>query len=356
MKKILMVLLSCLLLAGCGSKTTETQQFDCTTLKVFNTGEYIDTSRITAFEKLYGVKVVYDLFASNEEMYTRLAAGDSYDVIVPSDYMIERLISEGYVKEIDWSLISHAEGLMNEVKNKDYDPEMTYSVPYFWGSVGIIYDKTKVETADVEKEGWNIFQDTKYKGDIYLYDSERDMFMVALKALGYSMNTESEAELNEAYDWLANVMNTMEPIIVTDEVIDNMIGGNKAIAIVYSGDATYMMSENENLVYYEPKQGTNVWYDSMVVGKDTACPLLAHAWIDYMLDPEVAYDNTMEVGYTSVVQEVYDQVSTDEEEGYGAYSSYTARSGYDKDEVFHYNATTKKIMADLWTRVKAINN
>lgn len=243
---------------------------------------------------------------------------------------------------------------MSAVKNREYDPEMKYSVPYFWGSVGIIYDKTKVSQSDVESQGWNVLQNTKYKGDIYLYDSERDMFMVALKALGYSMNTTDENELNAAYDWLANVMTTMDPIIVTDEVIDNVINGLKAIAVVYSGDATYMMSENENLVYYEPKQGTNIWTDAMVIGKNSACPLLAHAWIDYMLDEETAYDNTIEVGYTSVVQSVYDEVSTDEVDGYGGISSYTARQDFAKDEVFHYNESQRKMIADLWTRVKAI--
>ena len=355
MKKLLAVIAACLVLSGCGSKGGEQHsEMDCSTLKVFNTGEYIDTSRITAFEKKYGVKVIYDLFASNEEMYTRLLGGDKYDVIVPSDYMIERMIQEDVIEKVDWNKLTNAAGLMESVKYGEYDPNMEYSVPYFWGSVGIIYDKTKVDSKDVEAQGWNVLQNTKYKGQIYLYDSERDMFMVALKALGYSMNTTNEAELQDAYNWLAQIMNTMDPIIVTDEVIDNVINGLKDIAVVYSGDATYMMSENENLAYYEPMQGTNIWTDAMVIQKGTSCPILAHAWLDYMLDPEVAYDNTIEVGYTAVVEEVYNDVSTDEEEGYGAQSSYTARSGYEKDEVFHYNESQRKIIADLWTRIKAI--
>ncbi|MBR3840450.1 MAG: ABC transporter substrate-binding protein [Erysipelotrichales bacterium] len=354
MKKFIALICACLLLVGCGNNNSGEAQFDCTTLKVFNTGEYIDTYRISAFQKKYGVKVIYDLFASNEEMYTRLLSGDKYDVIVPSDYMVERMIQEDFVEEIDWSLLSNGDALMPAVKNREFDPEMKYSVPYFWGSVGIIYDKTEVDPADVEREGWNILQNTKYKGDIYLYDSERDMFMVALKALGYSMNTTNEAELQEAYNWLVKVMNTMDPIIVTDEVIDNVINGLKSIAVVYSGDATYMISENENLVYYEPQQGTNIWTDAMVIGKGTACPLLAHAWIDYMLEEETAFDNSIHVGYTSVVQSVYDEISADELVGYGGISSYTARQEYEKDEEFHYNEHQRKKIADLWTRVKAV--
>lgn len=352
MKKLLAVALCLLTLVGC-SKRKPAPQSDCATLKVFNTGEYIADDTRSRFEKKFGVKVVYDLFASNEEMYTRLLGGDNYDVLVPSDYSIERLIQEDRLQEIDWSLIPNADGLIDTLRNMDYDPEMKYAVPYFWGSVGIIYDETVVSTKDVERLGWNILQDTKYAGDIYLYDSERDMFMVALKALGYSMNTSDEKELNDAYEWLLKVADTMDPVLVTDEVIDNVIAGLKHIAIVYSGDAAYMMSENENLRYYEPKQGTNTWTDAMVIPATSKCPLLAHEWINFMLDEEIAYNNTMYVGYSSPVQSVFEEVSEDEVLGYGGISSYVSRVGYDKDEVFHYNESQRKKLAELWTLVKA---
>lgn len=354
MKKFLVIVLCILTLVGCSSKKdTNTPTSDCSTLKVFNTGEYIAEDTRSKFEKKFGVKVVYDLFASNEEMYTRLLGGDSYDILVPSDYSIERLILEGRVQKIDWSLIPNAEGLIDSLRNMAYDPEMEYSVPYFWGNVGIIYDETVVDTKDVERLGWNILQDTKYAGDIYLYDSERDMFMVALKALGYSMNSSDPQELEDAYNWLLQVVNTMDPVLVTDEVIDNVIAGLKHIAIVYSGDAAYMMSENENLRYYEPKQGTNTWTDALVIPSDSKCPLLAHEWINFMLDEEIAYNNTIYVGYSSPIQSVFDEVSTDEEEGYGGISAYVSRVGYEKDEVFHYNETQRKKIAELWTLVKA---
>ncbi|MBE6115105.1 MAG: extracellular solute-binding protein [Erysipelotrichaceae bacterium] len=326
---------------------------DCTTLKVFNTGEYIAEDTRQRFEEEFGVQVVYDLFASNEEMYTRLLGGESYDVLVPSDYMVERLIQEDYLMNIDWSLIPNSEGLIESLTYREYDPGMSYAVPYFWGNVGIIYDSTVVDPEDVESLGWDIFHETKYAGDVYLYDSERDMFMVALKALGYSMNTADEDELQEAYEWLLQAMNTMDPVLITDEVIDNMIAGLKHIAVVYSGDATYMMSENENLVYYEPQQGTNSWIDSMVIPADSKCPILAHEWINYMLEEEIAYNNTVYVGYSSPIQSVFEEVSTDEEEGYGGISAYISREGYAKDEMFHYNEAQRKQLSELWTLVKA---
>lgn len=335
------------------TSTTPTVTTDCSTLKVFNTGEYIAEDTRSKFEEKYGVKVVYDLFASNEEMYTRLLSGDQYDVLVPSDYAIERLIQEERLRKIDWNLVPNADGMLDTLFYRDYDPEMEYAVPYFWGNVGIIYDETVVDPADVERLGWNLLQETKYAGDLYLYDSERDMFMVALKALGYSMNTSNLDELNEAYDWLDTVMNTMEPVLITDEVIDNMIAGLKSIAIVYSGDAAYMMSENENLRYYEPLQGTNSWTDSMVIPSTTKCPLLAHEWINFMLEEEIAYNNTIYVGYSSPVESVYNEVSQDEEEGYGGISAYTPRSNYELDEVFHYNEAQRKKLSELWTLIKA---
>ena len=204
------------------------------TLKVYNWGEYIDPEVNDAFEKQFGVKVIYDTFDSNELMYTKLQGGESYDVLVPSDYMIQRLIGEDYLQPLDKRMIPNIAVLADGVKGLSYDPDNTYSVPYFWGTVGIVYNKNNIDKKDLEKEGWNIFLDQKYKGHIYMYDSERDSFMMALKALGYSMNTDDEAQLQQAYEWLVKVVDTMNPEIVTDEVIDAMINGNKDMALVYS--------------------------------------------------------------------------------------------------------------------------
>ena len=161
----------------------------------------------------------------------------------------------------------------------------------------------------LEKEGYNIFLDTKYKGDIYLYDSERDSYMMALKALGYSMNTENEDELNEAYEWLLQCVETMEPEIVTDEIIDNMAQGRKALGLIYSGDAAYVMSENENMGFYMPETGTNLWSDAMVIPKNAENPELANAFINYVCTYEAAMDNSSFVGYTSPNEEVMNELS-----------------------------------------------
>ena len=184
-----------------------------------------------------------------------------------------------------------------------------------------------------------------------LYDSERDSFMMALKHLGYSMNTSDQAELNEAYEWLVNCVNTMEPEIVTDEIIDNMAQGRKALGLIYSGDAAYVMSENENMGFYLPKSGTNIWSDSMVIPKNAKNVDLAHAFISYISHYEASMNNSSYVGYTSPNLEVKSELAQGE---YQEINAYTPRSGYKKDEVFEYNEQTRKVIADLWSRVKVV--
>ncbi len=319
-------------------------------LKVYNAGEYIDTSLLSEFEKENNCKVVYETFDSNETMYTKVMSGEKYDVIVPSDYMIERLAKEGFLHEVDKSKISNYGEVLESLLSQPFDEENKYSVPYFWGSVGILYDSTKVSEADFE-EGWEILKNPKYKGDIYMYDSERDSFMIALKALGYSLNTTEKSELDAAYGWLVEQRETMDPIYVGDEVIDSMISGSKAMAIVYSGDAAYIMSENENMKYIEPDMGTNLWIDGMVVMKDSENTELAHKYIDFMLRAENAMRNSEAVGYTSPVKSVFEELQTTV---YDGISAYVPRQGNEKDEFFRYqDAETKKYCAELWTKVKA---
>lgn len=321
------------------------------TLHIYNWGEYTGENLIPMFEEKTGAKVVMENFESNEQMYIKVANQESYDILVPSDYMIERLISEGLLQKLDYSKLDCLDYLADGVTGLPYDPNNDYSVPYFWGTVGIVYDKTKVSLEDLEKEGYNIFLDTKYKGDIYLYDSERDSFMMALKALGYSMNTKSKAELQKAYEWLLQCVNTMEPEIVTDEIIDNMAQGRKALGLIYSGDATYVMSENENMGYFMPKEGTNLWSDAMVIPKNAKNVDLAHEFINFVTSYEGAYDNSSYVGYTSANADVLAELSQNGGE-YEGYSSYTPRTNNAKDEVFEYDETTKKIISELFSKVK----
>ena len=334
------------------NKSAGSQPYAGQTLHVYNWGEYTGENIISGFEELMGAKVIMDNFDSNEQMYIKVANGDAYDVLVPSDYMIQRMMQEKMLQKLEPETRKECLGeLVDAIKGLPYDPKNEYSIPYFWGTVGIVYDKTKVSEEDLEKDGWDIFLDQKFKGDIYLYDSERDSFMMALKALGYSMNTTSQDELNAAYNWLIQCVQTMDPEIVTDEIIDNMAQARKALGLIYSGDAAYVMSENENMGFYMPKSGTNLWSDAMVIPKNAKNPKLANEFIRYITSYDAAMDNSSYVGYTSPNKEVTEELGGKGGD-YDGINAYTPRAGYDKDEVFQYDETTRKIIADLWSRVK----
>ena len=334
------------------NKSAGSQPYAGQTLHVYNWGEYTGENIISGFEELTGAKVIMDNFDSNEQMYIKVANGDAYDVLVPSDYMIQRMMQEKMLQKLEPETRKECLGeLVDAIKGLPYDPKNEYSIPYFWGTVGIVYDKTKVSEEDLEKDGWDIFLDQKFKGDIYLYDSERDSFMMALKALGYSMNTTSQDELNAAYNWLIQCVQTMDPEIVTDEIIDNMAQARKALGLIYSGDAAYVMSENENMGFYMPTSGTNLWSDAMVIPKNAKNPKLANEFIRYITSYDAAMDNSSYVGYTSPNKEVTEELGGKGGD-YDGINAYTPRAGYDKDEVFQYDETTRKIIADLWSRVK----
>lgn len=334
------------------NKSASTLPYAGQTLHLYNWGEYTGENIISGFEELTGAKVIMDNFDSNEQMYIKVANGDAYDVLVPSDYMIQRMMQEKMLQKLEPETRKEClSELMEAIKGLPYDPKNEYSIPYFWGTVGIVYDKTKVSEEDLEKDGWDIFLDQKFKGDIYLYDSERDSFMMALKALGYSMNTTSQDELNAAYNWLIQCVQTMDPEIVTDEIIDNMAQARKALGLIYSGDAAYVMSENENMGFYMPTSGTNLWSDAMVIPKNAKNPKLANEFIRYITSYDAAMDNSSYVGYTSPNKEVTEELGGKGGD-YDGINAYTPRSGYDKDEVFQYDEATRKIIADLWSRVK----
>ena len=328
------------------------EKYGSNVLKLYLPGEYLGENVISDFEKQYGVRVIVENFDSNEMMYTKLMAGDRYDVIIPSDYMIERLMNEDFLQPLDKSMIPNMENMSDAVLGMSYDPDNTYSIPYFWGSVGLVYNHENVDPAVIESEGWEVLRNTDYAGHIYIYDSERDSFMMAFKALGYSMNTEDPNEINDAYEWLLQMNNTMSPVYVTDEVIDGMINGYKDIAVVYSGDAAVVLDENEDMSFYMPNQGTNIWCDAMVIPQNAENPKLAHEFINYMLTYEAAFDNTETVGYTSPNAEVFEEM-TSSEDLYADNAAYLPRSGYDKDEMFHDNQTLMRELSKLWIKVKA---
>ena len=328
------------------------EKYGSNVLKLYLPGEYLGENVISDFEKQYGVRVIVENFDSNEMMYTKLMAGDRYDVIIPSDYMIERLMNEDFLQPLDKSMIPNMENMSDAVLGMSYDPDNTYSIPYFWGSVGLVYNHENVDPAVIESEGWEVLRNTDYAGHIYIYDSERDSFMMAFKALGYSMNTEDPNEINDAYEWLLQMNNTMSPVYVTDEVIDGMMNGYKDIAVVYSGDAAVVLDENEDMSFYMPSQGTNIWCDAMVIPANAENPKLAHEFINYMLTYEAAFDNTETVGYTSPNAEVFEEM-TSSEDLYADNAAYLPRSGYDKDEMFHDNQTLMRELSRLWIKVKA---
>lgn len=356
MKKWTVVCLVVALLAlnVCGAMGEDydpVKEFGSDVLNVYNWGEYIDKQVLTNFEKEYKVRVNYSLFSSNEEMYTKLMSGASYDVLVPSDYMIERLIKENMLQPIDHSVVDNLDKLDEGVRNLSFDPDNTYMVPYLWQTVGIVYDTRKIDPETIEAKGWDIYLDPAYDGHAYMYDSERDAFMIALKALGYSANTENEEEIQAAYEWLRQMDKAVHPSYVTDEVIDSMANAEKWMALVYSGDAAYILSENENIGYCTPHQGTNVAVDAMVIPANASNPKLANVFIKYILEYENSLMISEEVGYASVNAEVLAELSGPGGD-YEDNEAYLPRAGYEKDEFYHDNEVLRKELSELWIKVK----
>ncbi|MDO4198947.1 MAG: ABC transporter substrate-binding protein [Erysipelotrichaceae bacterium] len=355
MKKLLsllVVIAMVLTLGACSSGSSKSNG----ELYIFLPGEYISDDAIKQFKQETGIDVKVTTFDSNESMYTKLLGGTSYDIIIPSDYMIERLIAEKMVQKLDKSKLTCLDELCDDVKNTEYDPNNDYSVPYFWGNVGIVYDTTIVDSKDVESEGWKVLQNTKYAGQIYMYDSIRDSFMIAEKALGYSMNTTSEEEINAAYDWLKVISDTMDPAFVTDEAIDGLVTGEKAMGMMYSGDAAYILSENENMAYYAPKEGTNYWIDAMVIHADAKNVDNAYEFINFITSYDGAYENSSYVGYASVNAQVLEDITAADGD-YEGNEAYIPRAKTSNDETFHSNTDALKdalkLASELWVKVKS---
>ena len=320
-------------------------------LRVFNSGEYFEPELMEQFEKEYDCKLIYETFDSNESMYTKIKSGAEYDVLVTSDYMIERLIKEEQLQPIDWSKITNKDALDPDVMDFAFDPDNEYSVPYYVGTVGILYNPNVVDEEDLE-EGWELLRNPKYKGDIYMIDSERESFMIALKSLGYSMNTDNYDEIDEAYKWLIDQRETMDVVYVGDDAIDNMVSGNKSIAVVYSGDAALIMAENDELEYFEPEEGTEEWCDSLIITDNCEDTDLAHKFIDFTLREEEGIKNDIFIGYTSPVTSVRKYMAENDYEGLE--SAYLPEFGRPGNEVFKYQETKlKEHYSDLWTKVKA---
>ncbi len=282
------------------------------TLNVYNWGEYIAVDDgeegafdvNAAFEELTGIDVVYSNFASNEELYAKLKMGGSqYDIIIPSEYMVSRMISEGMLNKLNFENIPNFAHIDPKLTNPEYDPNNEYSVPYTWGIVGIIYNTTLVDEED-DVHTWDILWDEKYANNILMFSNSRDTFAIALKRLGYSFNTTDEDEIRAA----AQSLIEQKPIVqayVMDEIFDKMIGGEAALAPYYAGDAITMIADNPDLAFAVPREGTNIFCDSMCIPKTAKNQEAAEMYINFMCETLVALKNAEYIGYATPHLEAY---------------------------------------------------
>lgn len=341
MKKIfiLLLLVSILFLSSCGEDKEE--------LHVYNWGDYIDETVLDEFEKEYDVNVIYETFPTNEEMYVKIKqGGTSYDVAFPSDYMIEKMIKEDLLYKIDMNNITNYDKIDDRFKSLDFDPNNEYSVPYMWGTMGILYNKNMVEE---KVDSWNILWNEKYKDEILMIDSQRDSFAVALKKLGYSLNSTDEQELEKAKQELIK-QKDLVLAYVGDEGKDMMVREEAALSAQWSGDAIYLMEENKNLDYVVPKEGSNLWYDNMVIPKTSENKELAEKFIDFMTRKDIALKNTEYIGYSTPNKEAKQELA---EELQKSEIAYPTEEQVKNSEVFLDPGEFLKVYDKLWTEVKA---
>ena len=339
-----LVLLGCLLLSllstGCGQNENER------VLYVYNWGDYIDPEVIKEFEQETGIKVVYDTFATNEEMYVKVRSGGSdYDVVIPSDYMIKRLARENLLAKIDWQHVPNIKGVDDRFRHLAFDAEGEYTAPYMWGTVGISYN-TKMVHEPVDS--WGILWNPAYAKEIFMLDSPRDSLGITLKYLGYSLNSGDKAELEQVKAKLIQQKKLVLAYVV-DEVKDKMIAGEGALAVVWSGDAAYMMAENPDLAYALPKEGTNLWVDAMVILKNSRHKAEAEEFINFMLRPDIALKNAEYIGYASPMPAVKEELPEEVQEDL---ASYPGEEYLKNTEVFDDLTENLELYDQTWTEVK----
>ena len=320
-KKVLAVSLtsltacSALLLSGCGGNAAGSSSADnggnrsgSNELYVYNWGEYIDEDVIDQFEEETGIKVIYDMFETNEEMYPVIEAGGvNYDVVCPSDYMIQKMRENDLLAEINFDNVPNLDQIDPTYleMSKSFDPENKYSVPYTWGTVGILYNTKRLEELGMDvPTKWSDLWDERLDGEILMQDSVRDAFMVALKKDGYSMNSDNEDELQQAKQDLIDQKPLVQAYVI-DQVRDKMIGGEAAIGVIYSGEMLYIQNEvkdlglDYDLKYVIPEEGTNLWIDSWVIPKNAKNKENAEKWIDFLCRPEIAKQNFDYITYST---------------------------------------------------------
>lgn len=317
------------------------------TINFFNVGDYIDENLIKEFEKETGIKVNYDTYDTNEIMYQKIKTNPgTYDIVVPSDYMIEKMIKEDMLEKLDLNNIPNYQYINSEFKDLSYDPNNEYSVPYMWGTIGILYDTTKVTEAVTS---WDILWDSKYKDEVYMFNSLRDALAISLIRSGYSINSTNSSEIQTAKEELIKQLSLTSPIYVNDEVKDNMIAGEKALATVWSGDAIYCMESNPDLAYAIPEEGSNQWVDGLVIPKNAPNKAGAEALINFLCDPENAKTNVDYIGYSTPIKAAYDLLDDETKNNSAAYPSDEV---LDKCVLFvDLDKDTLKLYEDAFTEV-----
>ena len=337
------------LLCGCtGTGTTGSSKNE---VYVYNWGEYLDPDVLDTFTEETGIKVIYDEYETNEIMYPKVEAGAvTYDVLCPSDYMIQKMIDNDLLQEINFDNVPNISNIGEQYMEsaREFDPLNHYAVPYCWGTVGILYNKTKV---DEPIDSWSVLWDEKYKGDILMQNSVRDAFMVALKLQGHSMNSLDDTELEAAKDLLIEQKPLVQAYVV-DQVRDKMIGNEAAIGVIYSGEAIYTQRENSDLEYVIPKEGTNVWIDCWVIPKNAQNKENAEAFINYMCKPEIALKNFDFITYSTPNVAARELIEDDEIRN--SPIAFPDLSQYDGLETYHYlGAEGDQKYSDLWKQVKS---
>lgn len=320
-------------------------------LFVYNAGEYIDPEVIEMFEEETGIEVVYDEFETLEIMYAKMVQDDAaYDVICPSDYMVAKMISSGMLRELDLDKIPNRKNIGEQYLEsaRSFDPENKYCVPYCWGTVGILYNKNLV---DDPVESWDILWDPKYSGQILMQDSIRDAFMVALERRGYSVNTTDPSELEDAAADLIEQKPLVQAYVI-DQARDKMIGGEAAMAVIYSGEVIYAQRENPDLCYSVPKEGSNVWIDGWVVTKRARNPEAAMKWIDFMCRPDIALMNFDFITYSTPNTAARDMI--EDEDIRNSEVAYPAEDVLERCDTYSYLGEEGDALYNrMWKKVKS---
>lgn len=347
------LLLSLFLLAasvsGCAGNG-DSDSNDQNILYIYNWGEYIDPDILPMFTEETGIKIVYDEYETNEIMYPKIKAGAvNYDLVCPSDYMISKMIENDLLQEIDFDNVPNYVNIGDDYWEmaETFDPGNLYSIPYVWGTVGILYNKTMV---DEEVDSWSILWDPKYEDEILMQDSVRDAFAVAECYLGYSLNTTDEDELQEAKELLKQQKPLVQAYVI-DQVRDKMIGNEAALGVIYSGEAIFTKRENPDLDYVIPKEGSNIWIDSWVIPKNAKHKENAEKFLNFLCRPDIAYLNFDYITYSTPNMPARELI--EDEDLKNSTIAFPDLSQYKLETYIDLGETKDRHLNDLWREVKS---